>query len=36
VQFGPPGPTIGTPQFGVVTTQLNDPRLIQLALRLSF
>jgi hypothetical protein len=45
VQFGPPGTpngsaggvdTLGTPTFGVVTTQINTQRLIQLALRLSF
>jgi hypothetical protein len=36
VQFGPPGTALGTPQFGVVTSQFNQPRLIQLALRLSF
>ncbi len=36
VQFGIPGNTLGTAQFGVVSTQLNDPRLIQLALRLLF
>jgi hypothetical protein len=36
VQFGPPGATLGTAQFGVVSTQLNNPRVIQLALRLSF
>jgi hypothetical protein len=36
VQFGPPGATFGTAQFGVVSTQINNPRVIQLALRLSF
>ena len=36
VQFGPPGATIGTATFGVVSTQINDPRLIQLAMRLTF
>lgn len=36
VQFGPPGQTLGTPQFGVVSSQVNNQRLIQLALRLSF
>ena len=43
VQFAPPGEsynqsTINTPLnlFGVVTAQQNQPRLIQLALRLSF
>jgi hypothetical protein len=36
VQFGPPGLALGTPQFGVITSQFNQPRLMQLALRLSF
>lgn len=36
VQFGPPGATLGTAQFGVVSTQVNDPRLIQVAMRLTF
>jgi len=39
VQFGKPDQTVTTaanPQFGRVTTQVNQPRLIQLALRLSF
>jgi hypothetical protein len=36
VQFGPPGTTLGTAQFGVVSAQRNNPRLIQLSLRLSF
>jgi hypothetical protein len=36
VQFGPPGGAFGTAQFGVVSTQINDSRLIQFALRLSF
>jgi hypothetical protein len=36
VQFGYPGTAFGTPQFGIVSTQLNQPRLIQLALRLAF
>ena len=36
VQFGPPGGTLGTAQFGVVSTQINDQRLIQFALRLAF
>jgi hypothetical protein len=35
-QFGTPGESLGTTQFGVVTTQTNNPRLIQLALRLRF
>jgi hypothetical protein len=35
-QFGYPGMAFGTPQFGVVSSQANDPRLIQLALRFAF
>jgi len=36
VQFGYPGTALGVPQFGVVSGQYNDPRLIQFALRLGF
>ncbi len=36
VQFGFPGQTLGTPQFGVVSNQANLPRLIQFALRFGF
>jgi hypothetical protein len=36
VQFGYPGTALGVPQFGVVSSQYNNPRLIQFALRLSF
>lgn len=36
VQFDNPGTALGTPQFGVVTNQFNDPRLIQFALKLAF
>ncbi len=36
VLFGYPGTAFGTAQFGIVSTQLNQPRLIQLALRLAF
>ncbi len=36
VQFNSPGLQLGNPQFGVVSGQYNDPRLIQLALRLLF
>jgi len=36
VQFGFPGTTLGTPQFGVVSTQEGTPRNLQLALRLTF
>jgi len=34
--FGAPGQTLGTAQFGVVSSQVNTPRLIQFALRLNF
>jgi hypothetical protein len=36
VQFGYPGQAFGSPSFGQISTQANEPRLIQLALRLSF
>ncbi len=36
VQFNFPGQALGNPQFGVVSSQVNNPRLIQLALRLIF
>jgi hypothetical protein len=36
VRFAYPGTTVGTPQFGVISGQYNDPRLVQLALRLLF
>ena len=36
VQFGAPGLAAGNPSFGVVSSQANNPRLIQLALRLQF
>lgn len=36
VRFAYPGTAIGVPQFGVVSGQYNDPRLVQLALRLMF
>ncbi|HYM09108.1 MAG TPA: carboxypeptidase regulatory-like domain-containing protein, partial [Bryobacterales bacterium] len=36
VRFGDPGLTSGTPQFGVVTSQENSPRLIQFALKLLY
>ncbi len=35
-QFGPPGEYVGTSSFGVVSSQVNNPRLVQFALRLSF
>jgi hypothetical protein len=36
VQFNFPGQALGNPQFGIVSSQLNNPRLVQLALRLVF
>lgn len=36
VQFGFPGQTLGNPQFGIVNSQVNEPRLLQLALRFSW
>ena len=36
VQFGPPGEVFGNAQFGVVSTQLNLPRLIQFSMRLNY
>ena len=36
VQFGYPGTVFGTPQFGIVGSQLNNPRLVQVAARLQF
>jgi hypothetical protein len=36
VRFSYPGTSFGVPQFGVVSGQFNDPRLVQLALRLLF
>jgi len=35
-QFGYPGMTVGTPQFGVVSSQLNQPRLVQFGLKFMF
>jgi hypothetical protein len=35
-QFGPPGQVRGNAQFGVVSSQLNLPRLVQFALRLNY
>lgn len=36
VQFGPPGAQLGTGSFGVVSSQYNQPRLIQFAGRIVF
>jgi hypothetical protein len=36
VQFGAPNTSIGSAQQGQVTTQVNDPRLLQLAARVNF
>lgn len=36
VQFADPGTSLGNPQFGIVTSAMNLPRLVQLGLRLSF
>ena len=36
VQFGYPGTALGNPQFGIVSGQYNNPRLVQFALRLQF
>ncbi len=36
VQFAPPGTTLATPQFGVVTSQENLPRVYQFSLRANF
>jgi hypothetical protein len=36
VQFNSPGLAQGNPQFGVISGQYNDPRLVQFALRLLF
>jgi len=35
-QFGPPNGTLSSPNFGVVTNTINNPRLIQFALRFAF
>jgi hypothetical protein len=34
--FGLPGTAFGNPNFGIVTTQINSPRQLQMALRLDF
>ncbi len=35
-QFADPGTSLGTPQFGIVTSTQNLPRLVQMSLRLNF
>jgi hypothetical protein len=35
-QFGYPGMTVGTAQFGIVSSQINQPRLVQFGLKLIF
>lgn len=36
VQFNYPGMSVGSSSFGVISSQLNNPRLVQFALRASF
>jgi hypothetical protein len=36
VRFGTPNEQVGTPTFGIVTSQVNPPRAIQFGLRLGF
>lgn len=36
VQFGNPNTQVGNPQYGWITTQLNNPRILQLAARINF
>jgi hypothetical protein len=36
VQFNFPGQALGNPQYGIVSSQLNNPRLVQFSLRLIF
>jgi hypothetical protein len=35
-QFGYPGMTVGTPQFGVISSQINQPRLVQFGMKFVF
>jgi hypothetical protein len=35
-QFGNPGMTVGTSEFGVISSQLNNPRLVQFGLKFLF
>jgi hypothetical protein len=34
--FGPPNTTLTNTQFGLITSQINNPRLIQLGTRITF
>ena len=36
VQFGSPNSSLGNPQFGTITSQYNNPRILQLSGRFSF
>ena len=36
VQFADPGTSLGNPQFGIVSSTMNSPRLVQLGMRLAF
>jgi hypothetical protein len=36
VQFGRPGVALGTATFGVISSQINNPRLVQFGLRLNY
>jgi hypothetical protein len=36
VQFGPPGNTLGSAQFGLISTQYNNPRLVQFSMRVNY
>jgi hypothetical protein len=36
VQFGPPGETLGNANFGVISSTLGNPRLVQFSLRANF
>jgi hypothetical protein len=36
VQFADPNTSLGNPSFGIVTSALNLPRLVQFGLRLNF
>lgn len=36
VQFGIPGNTLGSATFGIISSQLNNPRLLQVSMRLTF